>query len=46
MIHEILHIIGMCGDSFSHIDLIDIILSLYNNGGTINRFWIKFYFGI
>ena len=28
MIHEILHIIGLCGDSFTHMDLIDILINL------------------
>jgi len=29
--HEVLHIIGLCPDSFAHIDLIDIIVANYEN---------------
>ena len=29
--HEILNIIGLCPDSFSHIDLIDIFVANYEN---------------
>ena len=29
--HEILHIIGLCPDSFTHIDLIDIFIANYEN---------------
>ena len=29
--HEILHIIGICPDNFSHIDLIDIFVANYEN---------------
>ena len=29
--HEILHIIGLCPDSFMHIDLIDIFVASYEN---------------
>ncbi len=31
MTHQILHIIGLCPDSMSHIDLIDIYLNSQNN---------------
>ncbi len=27
MIHELLHIIGLCPDSFGHLDLIDIYIA-------------------
>ena len=29
--HEILHVIGLCPDSFMHIDLIDIFVANYDN---------------
>jgi hypothetical protein len=29
--HEILHIIGLCPDSFMHIDLIDIFIANYES---------------
>jgi hypothetical protein len=29
--HEVLHIIGLCPDSFTHIDLIDIFIANYEN---------------
>ena len=29
--HEILHVIGLCPDSFTHIDLIDIFVANYEN---------------
>lgn len=29
--HEILHIIGLCPDSFSHMDLIDVFIANYEN---------------
>ena len=34
--HEVLHIIGLCPDSFAHIDLIDIIVAYYENITYIN----------
>lgn len=30
IMHEFLHIFGLCADSFSHIDLIDIFFNMYN----------------
>ncbi len=29
--HEILHIIGLCPDSFAHMDLLDIITANYQS---------------
>ena len=29
--HEILHIIGLCPDSFTHPDLLDVIVANYEN---------------
>jgi hypothetical protein len=29
--HELLHVIGLCPDSFSHLDLIDLTISNWNN---------------
>jgi hypothetical protein len=29
--HEVLHIIGLCPDSFAHFDLIDLIVANYEN---------------
>ena len=34
--HEVLHIIGLCPDSFAHIDLIDVIVANYENITYIN----------
>ena len=29
--HEVLHVIGLCPDSFAHIDLIDVLVANYEN---------------
>ena len=39
--HEILHIIGLCPDSFAHIDLIDILVANYENLAYIKPKQIK-----
>jgi hypothetical protein len=41
--HEILHIIGLCPDSFAHFDLSDLILANYQNIPYINLNTIKQY---
>lgn len=33
--HEFLHILGLCSDSFSHLDLIDVIIANYNQIQTL-----------
>jgi hypothetical protein len=40
--HEVLHIIGLCPDSFAHFDLIDLIVANYENLMYIktNRRWL------
>jgi len=34
--HEIFHIIGLCPDHFSHINLIDIVMANHENLSQIN----------
>ena len=34
--HEVLHLIGLCPDSFAHIDLIDVFVANYENITYIN----------
>jgi hypothetical protein len=34
--HEFIHIIGLCPDSLSHIDLLDILLAKYQINPYIN----------
>ena len=29
--HEILHVIGLCPDSFAHFDLMDVLVANYEN---------------
>ena len=36
MMHEIIHIIGLCPDSLLHIDLIDLMLANYQTNTYIN----------
>lgn len=31
MMHEVLHIIGLCPDSFAHFNLMDLIVANYEN---------------
>ena len=41
--HEVLHIIGLCPDSFAHFDLIDFIVANYENLTYIKPKLIKSY---
>lgn len=41
--HELFHIIGLCPDSFAHIDLLDFFVANYNNILDINFNQIKNY---
>lgn len=41
--HEILHVIGLCPDSFAHIDLSDLIFANYQSIPYINFNTIKYY---
>lgn len=39
--HEILHIIGLCPDSFAHMDLLDIVMANYQSLTESNFKFIK-----
>jgi hypothetical protein len=41
--HEFLHIIGLCPDNFTHLDLTDLIVVNYQNLSYININTIKYY---
>jgi hypothetical protein len=41
--HELLHVIGFCPDSFAHIDLSDLIFANYQSIPYININTIKYY---
>lgn len=41
--HELLHIIGLCPDSFAHLDLLDFLVANYNNIVDFNINQIKTY---
>jgi len=44
--HEILHIIGICPDNMSHIDLLDLVFVNYQNNlnlNTMNYFITNFF---
>lgn len=41
--HELLHIVGLCPDSVSHVDLIDLIVANYESLSYIKLKQIKNY---
>lgn len=41
--HELLHIIGLCPDSISHLDMIDFAVASWGNMPYINYKNIKYY---
>lgn len=41
--HELLHILGLCSDNFSHMDLTDYIVANYRNISFINTDILKHY---
>ena len=41
--HELLHIVGLCPDSFTHFDLSDLVVANYQNLSYININTIKYY---
>jgi hypothetical protein len=41
--HEILHFIGLCPDSFAHFDLLDLFVANYPNLSYIDLNTIKYY---
>ncbi len=40
--HEIVHILGICPDSFSHLDMLDLVMYNYNGFLTFIKSIIQF----